>query len=49
METLARNWWVLVVRGVFAVLFGILALVLPGATVFALVIGLIGGLFPPEQ
>jgi uncharacterized membrane protein HdeD (DUF308 family) len=38
METLARNWWVLVVRGVFAILFGILALVLPGATVFALVI-----------
>jgi uncharacterized membrane protein HdeD (DUF308 family) len=38
METLARNWWVLVVRGIFAILFGILAFVLPGATVFALVI-----------
>jgi uncharacterized membrane protein HdeD (DUF308 family) len=38
METLARNWWVLVVRGVFALIFGIVAFLLPGATVFALVI-----------
>jgi uncharacterized membrane protein HdeD (DUF308 family) len=38
MLTLARNWWVLVVRGVLAVVFGILAFVLPGATVAALVI-----------
>lgn len=38
METLARNWWVFLVRGVFAIVFGILALVLPGTTVFALVI-----------
>jgi uncharacterized membrane protein HdeD (DUF308 family) len=33
--TLARNWWVLVVRGILAVLFGILAFVLPEATVAA--------------
>jgi uncharacterized membrane protein HdeD (DUF308 family) len=38
MRTLARNWWLLVVRGVLAVVFGILAFVLPGATVTALVI-----------
>ncbi|HJV04141.1 MAG TPA: DUF308 domain-containing protein, partial [Actinomycetota bacterium] len=38
METLARNWWVLVLRGVFALIFGIVAFLLPGATVFALVI-----------
>jgi uncharacterized membrane protein HdeD (DUF308 family) len=38
MLTLARNWWVLVVRGVLAVVFGILAFVWPGATVTALVI-----------
>jgi uncharacterized membrane protein HdeD (DUF308 family) len=38
MLTLARNWWVLVVRGVLAVVFGILAFVWPGATVGALVI-----------
>jgi uncharacterized membrane protein HdeD (DUF308 family) len=38
MLTLARNWWLLVVRGVLAVVFGILAFVLPGATVTALVI-----------
>jgi uncharacterized membrane protein HdeD (DUF308 family) len=38
METLARNWWLLVVRGVLAVIFGILAFALPGPTVLALVI-----------
>lgn len=38
METLARNWWVLAARGVIAIAFGILALILPGPTVLALVI-----------
>ena len=35
--TMARNWWVLVVRGALAILFGILAFVWPGLTVVALV------------
>jgi uncharacterized membrane protein HdeD (DUF308 family) len=35
---LARNWWLLVVRGALAIVFGILAFALPGATVTALVI-----------
>lgn len=33
---LAGNWWAWVIRGVLAVLFGILALVFPGATLGAL-------------
>ena len=37
MLTMARNWWVLVVRGVLAVVFGVLAWVWPGLTVVVLV------------
>lgn len=37
MSVLARNWWAFVLRGVLAVLFGILALLVPGATMLSLV------------
>ncbi len=35
---LFRNWWLFVVRGVLAIAFGILALIWPGPTIFALVL-----------
>nr|WP_238192700.1 HdeD family acid-resistance protein [Methylobacterium frigidaeris] len=35
---LARNWWLIALRGVFAILFGIIALIAPGATLLTLVI-----------
>ena len=36
-ERIARGWWVLAVRGGLAVLFGILAILVPGAALTALV------------
>jgi uncharacterized membrane protein HdeD (DUF308 family) len=36
-QMLARNWWVLAVRGVLALVFGIIALLMPGVTIAALV------------
>jgi uncharacterized membrane protein HdeD (DUF308 family) len=38
LDLLTRHWWLLVVRGVLGILFGILALVWPGATIAALVL-----------
>ena len=35
---LARNWWAVALRGVFAILFGIIALLMPGVTLAALVL-----------
>ena len=35
---LARNWWVVALRGILAIAFGIVALVWPGVTMLALVL-----------
>jgi uncharacterized membrane protein HdeD (DUF308 family) len=37
-DHLARNWWAVLLRGLFAILFGIVALVLPGVTLASLVL-----------
>jgi uncharacterized membrane protein HdeD (DUF308 family) len=49
-DLLSRSWWTLVVRGIFAILFGILAFLWPGLTVVTLVIffgayALVDGIF----
>lgn len=35
---LARNWWLIALRGVLGVVFGLIALILPFATILALVL-----------
>lgn len=38
LSVLVRNWWAFVIRGVLAVLFGVIALFLPGVTMLSLVL-----------
>jgi uncharacterized membrane protein HdeD (DUF308 family) len=37
-ETFTRNWWVLLLRGLFAILFGVMAFTMPGMTILTLTI-----------
>jgi uncharacterized membrane protein HdeD (DUF308 family) len=37
-ETLVQNWWLFTLRGIFAIVFGLLALIFPGPTMLSLVI-----------
>ena len=38
LTTLAQNWWAIVLRGVFAVIFGVGAFIWPAITLAALVL-----------
>jgi uncharacterized membrane protein HdeD (DUF308 family) len=38
LQSMARNWWLLALRGVAAIIFGVVAFISPAATVLALVL-----------
>jgi uncharacterized membrane protein HdeD (DUF308 family) len=38
VAVLARNWWAIAIRGALGILFGLVALFLPGATMLSLVL-----------
>lgn len=38
ISMLARNWWAFVARGILAILFGLIALFIPGVTMLSLVL-----------
>jgi uncharacterized membrane protein HdeD (DUF308 family) len=38
LQQMARNWWAIVLRGVCAIVFGLLAWIWPGVTLGALVL-----------
>jgi uncharacterized membrane protein HdeD (DUF308 family) len=38
LHALARNWWLVLLRGICAIAFGVLAFIWPGATLIALVL-----------
>jgi len=50
IESLARNWWMLAVRGATAIVFGLLTLLMPGVSLAALILlfgsyALVDGIF----
>ena len=50
MEQISRTWWLVLIRGIVAIIFGILAMIWPGITLWVLVIffgayAIVSGLF----